>query len=94
MPVELLLDRDRDQLLDLVRGVAQRDRLDLDLRRRELGEDVDLGVRDLGDAERPSSPRRRRAPATGTAGSSKRSNALLDTSPLHQWLPAMSSSAP
>ena len=50
-PVELLLDRDGDQLLDLVRGVAERDRLDLDLRRGELGEDVDLRVRDLRDAE-------------------------------------------
>ena len=48
---ELLLDRDRDQLLDLGRGVAERDRLDLDPRRRELGEDVDLGARDLGDPE-------------------------------------------
>jgi hypothetical protein len=45
-PVELLLERDGDELLDLVGRVAQRDRLDLDLRRRELGEDVDLGVRE------------------------------------------------
>ena len=28
--LQLLLDRDRDQLLDLLRGVAERDRLDLD----------------------------------------------------------------
>ena len=31
-------------------GVAERDRLDLDLRRSELREDVDLRVRDLRDA--------------------------------------------
>ena len=47
MPAELVLDRDGDELLHLVRGVAQGDGLDLDLRRRELGEDVDLGLRDL-----------------------------------------------
>jgi hypothetical protein len=49
--VELFLDRDGDELLHLAGGVAERDRLDLDSRRRELGEDVDLGARDLGDAE-------------------------------------------
>ena len=46
-----LFDRDGDELLDLGRGVAQRDRLDLDLRRRELGEDVDLGAGDRDGAE-------------------------------------------
>ena len=51
MPVELLLDRDRDELLDLGGGVAERDRLDLHARRRELREDVDLRARDLRDAE-------------------------------------------
>ena len=34
---------------DLVGGVAERDGLDLDLGRGELREDVDLGVRDLGE---------------------------------------------
>jgi hypothetical protein len=45
--VELLLERDRDELLDLRGGVARRERLDLDARRRELGEHVDLGAADL-----------------------------------------------
>ena len=56
------------ELLDLVRGVAERDRLDLDARWRELGEDVDLRARNLRDAEGHQSPWRRTAPATGTAG--------------------------
>ena len=47
MPAELVLDRDRDELLDLVGGVAEGDRLDLDLRRGELREDVDLGLRQV-----------------------------------------------
>ena len=50
-PVELLFDGNGDQLFDLGRGVAEGDRLDLDPRRRELGEDVDLRAGDLRDAE-------------------------------------------
>ena len=68
-PAELLLDRNGDQLLDLVRGVAERDRLDLDPRRRELGEHVDLRAGNLGDAEDHHRRGARTARASGTAGS-------------------------
>ena len=52
-PAQLFLERDGDELLDLVRRVAERDRLDLHLRRRELGEDVDLGLRHFGEPAAP-----------------------------------------
>ena len=51
--VQLVLDRDGDQLLDLVGGVAERDRLDLDLRRRELGEHIDLGLAEFARIPAP-----------------------------------------
>ena len=40
-----------DELFDLGRGEPEGERLDLDLGRRELGEDVDLRVRQLDDAD-------------------------------------------
>ena len=45
--VERLLERHRDELLDLRGGQARRRRLDLDPRRRELGEHVDRHVAQL-----------------------------------------------
>src|SRR5829696_7413776 len=50
-PVELLLQWNRDQLLDLLRGVAKRDGLDLHARRRELRVDVHGSLAALADAE-------------------------------------------
>ena len=50
-PVERLLERNRDQLLHFGRGQPEAGRLDLDPRRRELGEDVHRHVAKLPDAE-------------------------------------------
>src|SRR4029077_14566362 len=48
---QVLFEWNRDQLLDLGCGKSQRLGLDLDLWRRELRQDVDGRVPDLGDAE-------------------------------------------
>ena len=49
--VERLLQGHGDELLDLGGGEADRGGLDLDLGRRELGEDVDLRLRELDGAD-------------------------------------------
>ena len=46
-----LLQRDGHQRLDFRRGQAERDRLDLDPRRRELREHIDRHPSDLAEAE-------------------------------------------
>ena len=93
-PVELVLDRHGDQLLHLVGGVADRDRLDLHPGRRELGEHVHLGVRDPNEAEgHHGRGGEQHDPAEGeAAGDDPAHHGLVPSAA--QWFPAMSSSAP
>jgi hypothetical protein len=50
-PVESVLDRNRDELFDLRRRIAERDRLHLDDRRSELREHVERSVARLQETE-------------------------------------------
>ena len=63
---EGVLERHRDQALDLLAGQAGRLGLDLDERRGELGKDVERRVPDRPIARRPAA--RRTAPAARRAG--------------------------
>ena len=66
---EVLLERDGDELLDLGGGEAERRRLDLDPRRRELREDVDRRRPQLRDAEDHQRDRGQDDERSGTSGS-------------------------
>ncbi len=78
---QVLLDRDRDQLLDLGRREAEGLGLDLDRRRRELGQDVHRHLAKLRDADDERCLRRAQRRGAGTSGSTQRSNAsCLETS--------------
>ena len=85
--MQRLLDRHGDELLRLLRGQPDRDRLHLDLRLRELGEDVDRRV-----AKRA---RRRSTIIAALAATTRKRNFRLDPTiqrimaalpPPAQWL--------
>ena len=78
--VEHLLERDGDQGLDIGRRQAETGRLDLDLRRRELGKDIDR-------ASSGSTARRRAIIPAASATTRKRNFRLERDDPAHQRRP-------
>ena len=69
IPVEPLLHRDGDELLDLLGGQAEGVGLHLDPRGRELREDVDPGVAQLQTADDEHGDRRSHERCSGIEGS-------------------------